>query len=285
MKTTLIPMDVNSAPTTWSAFNIKAATADAELKGLVASFPPPELMQRVSGLTDHASFAKSGSDIFLALVKASPKPLSAYISILDFGVGSGRLARMFKGFKGRYTGADVDHELVEWVGAALPWVRSMPTTAREPLPTKRADFDCVISISVFTHMNEADSKFYLQSLMEASAPGAFLFLTVHGDRALKRAETETRIFEMLSIPAEGVSEARSAMNAGGFKFILQNGHLTTETYEYGISFTSEAYIHAEWGKYFDIVSIEKASIHDFQDIVVLRRRKDSLLSRLMSYFG
>jgi len=89
---------------------------------LAAPFPPPQLMYRVSGLTSEADFAEHGRDLFSALSKASPRPLLDFQAVLDFGIGSGRLARMFKDFRGTYYGADVDHELLAWTASALPWV-------------------------------------------------------------------------------------------------------------------------------------------------------------------
>jgi hypothetical protein len=55
-------------------------------------------MEGTSGITNSRDFAHHGKDLFLALSKASEKALSSYESILDFGVGSGRLARMFMSF-------------------------------------------------------------------------------------------------------------------------------------------------------------------------------------------
>ena len=51
-------------------------------------------------------FAQHGRDIYAALDAASPKPLRSFASVPDFGVGSGRLARLFTGFDGRYVGVD-----------------------------------------------------------------------------------------------------------------------------------------------------------------------------------
>ena len=101
---------------------------------MAAPFPPSHLMQRVSGLTSERDFAKHGCDLFDALSSAAPKPLFEFRSILDFGVGSGRLARMFKNFEGAYYGVDVDHELVDWVASALPWVVAFATEPRAALP-------------------------------------------------------------------------------------------------------------------------------------------------------
>jgi hypothetical protein len=101
---------------------------------MAAPFPPAPMMYRVSGLTSEHDFAKHGRDLFSALSKASPKSLLDFQTVLDFGIGSGRLARMFKDFRGTYYGADVDHELVDWVKSALPWVTGLATAPRQPLP-------------------------------------------------------------------------------------------------------------------------------------------------------
>jgi SAM-dependent methyltransferase len=264
--------DINVDPQLWANFNASPEAAALAQRNLVAPFPPPVLMQRVSGLTDPADFAQHGRDLFLALDGASPKRLSQFENILDFGVGSGRLARMFKGFRGRYIGADIDHELVTWAARAMPWVHPMLTVPKLPLPSPDASFDCVISVSVFTHMNQSDSNFYLRELHRVTKPGATLLLTVHGERALKRAETEDSIFQMLSVPRDGIEEARNRMASPGFTFIIQReGHLTTDEYEYGISFTGESYIRSEWARLFTIENIVSGAIHDFQDIVVLKR--------------
>jgi SAM-dependent methyltransferase len=116
-------------------------------------FPPRELMQRVSGLTDDFDFAKHGCVIFDAFSSAISRFLTSFRSILDFGVGCGRLARMFRGFTGRYVGVDVDPELLSWVESALPWVEPALISPGSPLPFHRASFDCLAN-SVFTHMSE-----------------------------------------------------------------------------------------------------------------------------------
>jgi SAM-dependent methyltransferase len=264
-------LDVNSDAATWAEFNTAPSVEALSHLGSVAAFPPSKLMQRVSGLTNARDFAIHGKDIFLALNAASPKRLADFNSILDFGVGVGRLARMFKGFRGHYTGADIDHELLAWTTENLPWVRPMATRPRAELPASAGAFDCVISVSVFTHMTEADSIFYLQSLQRVTKPGAILLLTVHGERALNRAETEEDIFNMLAVPRIEIEEARRLIDISGFKFIRQCGHLTSAAYDYGISFTGERYVRSVWAKHFAVEGVVLGGIHDFQDIVVLRR--------------
>jgi len=238
---------------------------------MAAPFPPPALMYRVSGLTSNDDFAKHGRDIFAALTTASPKPLFDFQAILDFGIGSGRLARMFKGFRGVYYGADVDHELLNWAANALPWVTDMATLPRKPLPCLDGLFDCVISVSVYSHMNEQDADFYLDELHRVTRPGSFLFLTIHGQRALERASTENDVLVMLAIPEDSVRLSQAKLASTGFSFV-QQGHWTCDSYEYGVTFISEDYVRTKWSRFFVVENIAFGAIHDFQDIVVLRRR-------------
>jgi SAM-dependent methyltransferase len=242
------------------------------LDGRVAPFPPPELMRNVSGLTDPADFASHGVDILRALAGASPISFVEYQNILDFGCGCGRLARMFKGFPRHYTGCDVDRRHVAWINENLPFVKAVLTEPRKPLPFEPNQFDCVISISVFTHISEGDHKTYLHELFRITKPGARLFVTVHGHRALDRARDEKMIFDLLSVPRSAIEKAALDLGRNGYSFIRQNGHLTSENYEYGITFISDAYIRERWSSFFAIEKIEYGGIHDFQDIVVLRRK-------------
>jgi SAM-dependent methyltransferase len=256
----------------WLAFNRDGAFASTGGLALAAPFPPAELMQNVSALTEPRDFAAHGCDILKALSTASPSPLNAFTDVLDFGVGAGRLARMFKGFQGRYTGVDVDTRHVAWVSSALDYVTAIATEPKQPLPLAGGSFDCILSISVFTHMNERDHRFYLGELARVARPGASLLLTVHGERALRRAESEASILAMLAVPERAIADTRRLFPAPGFSFILQQGHLTSSHYDYGITFISREYVEREWSKYFHVVDVCAAAIHDFQDIVVLRAR-------------
>lgn len=242
-------------------------------RSIEAAFPPTELMERVSSITNKMDFAKHGRDIFSALQTVSPKSMLEFKSILDFGIGSGRLARMFHDFTGSYAGVDVDCELINWINRSLPWVRAKVSVARGRLPFYDKTFDCVISVSVFTHMNKADSIFYLRELQRVTKPGAVLLLTVHGMVAIQRALDEKSVEEMLGITPASIVEAYRRLRdpEDGYCFANQASHLSTHAYDYGETFCSESYIHSEWGKHFAVLDIAHGAIHEFQDIVVLRR--------------
>lgn len=260
----------------WLRLNEAAAFKSVRAREWVAPFPPPALMHRTSGLDDDRHFAAHGGAILRALAAASPRPLHVYRDLLDFGAGAGRLARMFKGFPGRYVCADIDGDNTAWLADRLPWVQAVKTEPGKPLPFADASFDAVVSISVFTHMDERHQFFYLGELRRVTRPGAMLFLTVSGARVLDRAESGPAIATMLALPEGGLATARAAFDAGsGFCFLRQYCHLGSARYEYGNTFISEPYIVQNWSKYFEIVNIVHGAIHDFQDMVVLKRRDDA----------
>jgi len=273
----------------WAYLNRTEVFDSPALRQYVSPFPPKSLMQNTTGLTSERDFASHGADFWMAFSKASPKPLSDYASILDFGCGCGRFARMFKGHPGYIAGCDIDKRHIEWCTSALDHMTAKLSKVTPPIPFLDNEFEAVISISIFTHLNESSQDIFLQELARVCRPDGMLFLTVHGDRALQRAISEPRIKEMLDMPEDLFQTAKAKFSDGKYAFVLQQGHLTTtgkttlnglfcdkvisDHYEYGITFIPENYLHTHWGNWFDIVDYKKGALHDFQDIVVLRPRK------------
>lgn len=278
----------------WLALNRDGVFESAALRQYVSPFPPQELMRNVSGLQNERDFAAHGTDIYAALTRGSPKPLTQYEAILDFGCGCGRLARMFKGHPHRVAGCDIDARHVAWVSENLKFMDAKVSKVSPPIPYANNEFDAVISISIFSHLSEKSQDQFLAELHRVCRPGGFLFLSVHGKRALDRAVHEPEIRRMLDMTDERFQKAQRDFGANRHAFVLQFGHLTIlpqrttllqsirnfamkkavqESFEYGITFIPEDYLRAHWGKWFNIVDYRHGAIHDFQDIVVLSPRK------------
>jgi ubiquinone/menaquinone biosynthesis C-methylase UbiE len=266
-------LDVHSDMESWLQLNLSGAFQSDDALQRVATFPPSALMYNSTGCRTNYDFAAHGCEIFRKLSLASPKPLAEFDVWLDFGVGVGRLARMFKGFHGHFVGADIDRLNLHWVAEYLLWVSPVLTQPRAPLPFSDAAFDAVASISVFTHLTEMDHEFYLRELQRVMAPEAYLFLTVCGERALIRAETDEDIREMMAISKKELRAARRRFDSKGYFFTVQQGHLTSRHYQYGNTFINASYIMRRWSQYLRVVALWPAAIHDFQDIVVLQRRE------------
>lgn len=252
----------------WADFNRTAIFAGGDVSKS-APFPPKELMQIVSALTSERDFASHGADLWLALSAAAPKPLHEYASILDLGCGCGRLARMFKGYKGHLTGCDIYPGHVEWVNNNLPYMNAVLTNPDTALPFGNGQFELIISISVLTHLNEESQDFMLSELRRITHKDGLLLLTIHGERALERATTEEHVWNILGVDRLAFEQAQIAFSQDRHGFILQEGHLTDDKFQYGISLHSARYVQSHWGRYFDIRQHISGAIHDFQDILVL----------------
>lgn len=282
----------------WMTLNRTEIFEDPSLLRYVSPFPPKELMCNVSGLHSEMDFAAHGTDIYRALTLASKKLLSEYEAILDFGCGCGRLARMFMNHSNEISGCDIDSRHVDWVNKNLTFMTAKLSKVTPPIPYFDNEFDAVISISIFTHLNEKSQDQFLAELYRICSPGGRLFITVHGKRALDRALNEPSILHMLDMDKSRFQKAQEDFSANQHAFILQQGHLTTsarklslfekignwvqknslkkiidEPFEYGISFVPESYLRVHWGKWFEVVDYHYGGIHDFQDIVVLTPRK------------
>lgn len=255
----------------WIAFNLGDALTSARAADHAAPFPPTDLMYHTTGLQQDRDFAQHGADILTVLSAASPKPLNAFTSMLDFGVGVGRVARYFKGFAGRYVGADIDEPNLAWVAGHLPWVEPVLTEPAAPLPVAAEAFDGVVSISVFTHIDRETTEFYVDELHRLTRPGALLFLTLHGDQALNLALADAEVGRLLGISSDRLEQARLELAEKGFHFAEQYTHLTRANYRYGTTFVAQQGAEATFGRRFKIAGFIPGAIHAFQDLIVLER--------------
>jgi ubiquinone/menaquinone biosynthesis C-methylase UbiE len=283
----------------WVTLNRTGIFENTSLRRYVSPFPPSDLMGITSGLQSETGFAAHGVDIYNALALASPKPLTEYQHILDFGCGCGRLARMFKGHPYKISGCDIDVRHVEWISKNLDFMDVKLSSVIPPIPFDDNEMDAVISISIFTHLTEKSQDDFLAELSRVTRPGGILFLTVHGAQALKRACCEQPIRDMLDMDEARFKKARDAFAQNKHGFVLQFGHLTTKPekasyapgailrrisqrfakktintpFEYGITFHPETYIREHWNKWFNILDYHHGAIHQFQDIVVLSPKR------------
>lgn len=220
--------------------------------------PPAELRERVGGTPDAGTFLRVGAtltqDILALLQEHKRFPLG---KVLDFGCGCGRVARWFP-FNNIY-GCDVDQEAVRWCSANLnghfTHIDPMPT-----LPYEDSQFDNIIALSVFTHLNEEMVDAWLGELARVSKAGAILIASVHGAKAFEHSAESCAL----------VAAHRTVLAATGFAF-APVGQKNMPDY-YRQSYHLPGYISDRWSKHFEVVSHREQWIHHHQDAIVLRRR-------------
>ncbi len=119
----------------WAQLNRVGVFEDPSLAHFVGTYPPPELMQHTTGLTDQRSFASHGADLWLALSKASP---------------------------GKLSGGDVYSRHAAWCTETLTYMDAKLFRVDRPVPFADNQFEAIISISIFSHLS--DSRLLLQRL-------------------------------------------------------------------------------------------------------------------------
>jgi len=240
--------------------------------------PPVPLMLRVTGSNELDFFLADGQRVFTDLVDAVERhsQLRKVGRMLDWGCGCGRVTMHFlaDGRISEVHGVDIDGEAIAWCQQAFPRGRFQQNQLYPPLPFPDGYFDLVVAYSVFTHLDRNVQKQWLTEMRRLIAPGGLFLATINGelgalytfpDRAARsfterlcealgaRSMIEGGIIDSIDDPAlKGVSPA------GYYRGVFQN----------------RAYTLREWSPFFEILENREAGVGNYQDLVVLRRRRD-----------
>jgi len=235
-----------------------------------AEGPLPTAAQRhrVIGNEDDFGFRLTGATDFNRLVRAlaavAKRPVGTFESVLDWGVGCGRVARyMSREIGARLTGCDIDPENVRWCAANLPG-RYVDSSMHPPLPFAQDAFDLAYGVSVFTHLREPLQDAWLAELQRVMRPGGILLVTVHGPTAVEYA----------GLKPDDLVAMKRATEAQGVFMGSTNDQLAgavEHAEEYVNVHHSRGYIRRHWSKWFEILAILPGYIYT-HDLLVLRRR-------------
>ncbi len=228
--------------------------------------PPAELRYRVHGDLSQKAFLNVGRQVARDIQTCTEHvgvQWSSFTDILDFGCGSARVIRCFlaedRGKK--FTGIDINQELVDWCKTNISGVTWKLTPSRPPTDLADNSFDFIYGISVFTHLDRDLQTLWLKELDRLIRPGGILLLTVHGAAyvrhinlgAQKREELKEKGFLYLT----GVT---GKWKLDGLPDFYQTAIQTTEQ------------VRQEWGEHFDILDHFEGGINKLQDAVLLRSR-------------
>ncbi len=150
----------------------------------VPSGPPAEVQARFVGWSGEAAMRECFG--VYRLIKDLYAGDLAAAKVLDFGVGWGRLIRLFAHDvpEAQLHGCDVDPEILQVcadTGVPGALVRTDPGA---PLPYDDGAFDLAYAYSVFSHLSEDAAKGALAELARVLRPGGQLTFTTQGQRFL-----------------------------------------------------------------------------------------------------
>jgi SAM-dependent methyltransferase len=227
--------------------------------------PPHWLVQMVTGTTATAPFVEGGHKVarlFAGLVERH-RP-GGEPSIIDFGCGCGRVARLMPRYlECELHGCDITEPAIEWCRQNLrgEFFRSAD---EPPLGVAEARFDVLYAVSVLTHLDERRQDAWLREWQRIVRPGGVLLVTYRGDGFLARGEPSRR---------ERIEEL---WEPSGF------GFSSTEYWEglfpgyYGGAYHKDSYVRDHWGRFFEVLELHASGDTGLvQDLAVMRRRDEA----------
>ncbi len=218
--------------------------------------PPARLRRRVAITGSRADFLSTGQrcacDV-LAVVESLGRELSSLPQWLDFGCGCGRIARHLIASGVGITGVDVDRSQVRWAARHLPG-RWLPIAPQPPLPFPLSSFDVIVSISVFTHLDEDSQLSWLAELRRILKPQGLFIASTHGPQLV------TTLPQQLGLDPLKIESA-------GFV------HLPScQGFNYQVSFHTAEYLKKQWARFFDPVAVIPSGLHGYHDLSVWTTR-------------
>jgi SAM-dependent methyltransferase len=184
----------------WAAFAVASArAAPANLRCVDAA---PEFaslpMRSLYDMYGHASisrYAEDGRGMALALANAVSRHSKIVAPrIADWGCGLGRVLRHLPK-EWRLHGFDVNARAVAWCAENIPFAEFRRSSFLPPLASRDAAFDAVISVSVFTHLDDDAARAWAAELKRVLTPQGLLLATFHASPPDILLPDERRVFE------------------------------------------------------------------------------------------
>jgi ubiquinone/menaquinone biosynthesis C-methylase UbiE len=185
---------------------------------------------------------------------------------LDFGVGWGRIARMFLRdlYEKNIYGLDVTPEILETCKKIMPVGEYSLSEPRGTLPYSDSYFNLATAFSVFSHLSADSGDHWIKELHRVMKPGGIVvvttlsksFITLCRDVALNPDSSDwakmMASYVYSSYPnwrellADFPGDELLYLSSGG-------GFDTMAASDYGWAMVSKKYAQKQWGEWFEIV--------------------------------
>lgn len=224
---------------------------------------------RVAGAVDAIMFESMGFSACQAMRRALReyfnRDYADYQAILDWGCGCARVARFVTQFAPqKLAGIDIDPDNIQWCKENIAEAEFSCIDLDPPTRFPEGSFDLVYGISVFTHLSEVEQERWLVELQRITKPGGAVLMSIHGEIAFLRADSDFQRF--LALEQDG-------FHVHGRCSDLDDVLPAMKVNEYYKNvFHSPRYIYEHWNRYFEIVDVIDAAIGGHQDLVIMRRR-------------
>jgi SAM-dependent methyltransferase len=221
--------------------------------------PPAGLRRRVSLTSSRSEYDATGERLardIQRVFEANRRRDEVYPQWLDFGCGSGRIARhvVRAPYVGRLSGVDVDAKAVSWLARAYPSGDFRAIDPEPPTPLPASSFDVVYAVSVFSHFDERATDAWLGEIARLlRGGGLFIASTLSPKLTWTRPDLN--------------EEDHRRLQRDGFLFAPGSGPFN----ENG-AFSSPERLEERWGRVLAPRSFEEHGLAGYQDLSVWEKR-------------
>ncbi len=186
------------------------------------------------------------------------------LRVLDFGCGVGRVALPLYSrlpFP-MFHACDINPEAISYIQRALPQAQADVTDFQPPLPYEDASFDCIYSISIWTHLPIGMQLPWLQEIKQILKPHGLALISFSGPNVtrLRRGHAAWRDISPHDVKEQGIIyRPYPASDLAGV------------TGSYGLTAHDRGWITRVFDKVLTVLSIKPQAIEGTQDLVALTR--------------
>jgi SAM-dependent methyltransferase len=244
------------------------------------SLPPNHILRRTSSLTIR-HYYESGLTTFMPIATcaiAQGVDLDKPVKVLDFACGAGRqllhLTRLFPNVQAY--ACDIRTDAIAYLSRTYPQANIYANKFDPPLKYEDATFDLIYSVSVFSHLSEADAKLWLRELRRVAKPGAVLCLTFNSYTSLALYHKKGKLLDTSAEKLREIGHLFDSDEAGfelkmAAEVALGFGHPGMLRPTGDMYFSHEGVRSLMEGAGFEFKSVLPGVIDRFQDLAVIRR--------------
>jgi 2-polyprenyl-3-methyl-5-hydroxy-6-metoxy-1,4-benzoquinol methylase len=172
-------------------YQLSEQLSDAELEFRRMNRIPDDVLQNlvVQNIdpSQFLEFGKQAVDQIIQVLHDHRISMGDLKTVLDFGVGCGRVMRWWSDWSDRiqFWGTDINVSLIDWCNDNLDFGIYRVNALRPPTEFQDSQFDLIYAFSVFTHLSFETQRAWLYELSRILSPERCLLVSTHGDLLAK----------------------------------------------------------------------------------------------------
>lgn len=254
-------------------------TSGVELPG----FPSAELQRQVIGSAGAQALFEARR--MYALIRKYAAQLGLKFSqedtsVLDFGVGWGRMIRYYLKdvIAENIHGVDVAQQMIDICKSTIPSVNFQLVAPAPPVPFASNSLDIVYAYSVFSHLAEGIHMKWVEEIARVLKPGGILVATTQPRRFVEMCEhwrankPESLWHENLAKSFVDTKAAYAAYDRGDYLYSATGGGSLDASF-YGEALIPRAYVQREWTRHLEFRDFVESSDYLYQAVIVMQKSR------------